>query len=988
MEDDESEQEEEMGEPPPKKTRTRRSKKQLAEAMDAGGPGVTQCSICLTLHTKKAHECSLKAFLKPSDPTLPTYEAIKTQAHKQFLSSALKPQYRAFAVDWIMNKVERQHGIKVRACLLLQGFIASQLQSINMESIGDVLSLEDGDQPCNPILTINQTVVKSALSHCSKEGLRGKRATPLRAYHEELFAHQRFPQLQEGRPSQRILSDTSLQNCARALNVNFISMMELLVWKETKHWMLRELTHVLNDFRHRGLVKQLTTDIRWWLTKHIASRPSNVQTRTELKALFVFDMEARWKKAKRCKNLRFPFVACKDLWKAMRDFLVPIVDVLHPLEVRYAQKTQESLMEGATKKKVDDEQVAVGDEKPNKPWDVAYMACRRAEWLMAVLKRLEGLQSSAQEQHTRETNGKTKVEGNTDLYMKLWNLFPQTDNIPCDIQCGNNLLSYMAKDWDKSQLKLEKETKKPQKRGKRKREPDAEEVKQETLTPTTRWQNMFKFDPLFWFNRDKLEMVSKITTDGESVSFLHTSIETVARKPHMTKEEWKEGCRQEKLKKIDKIEGETVETLQAMNVTAVLALDTNRKNFVVGTFTMLDKLLNPSDDDQKSVHTDETARRTTPVAMEIKRERKVESNVVLRITKGEYRHVREIKRINNLHQQLKAEALKSGTGDVLNDVPPSIKGSSPLLVIRLMQWYEEKDRLARILQHYRQPIFRRLRMESYMASQRFYTYVQDKIYTVLNRQGHAFVNPRKLINPKQRDAEKLQCAARLLIVLGDGDFQHNSRGHITQPSGSRLFRELRLRNEHIRWVNEHRTSLTCSVCTEDMVPAIIQRRCEEVKRTAPFRGKRMRGRRGPIPEPTRLIPPPIPTPIPFHDHSHHRQQHMETTNDGNVLTCRQRRPTGSTKLTDPFTFTSPSTILLPKPDCISPWGLRVCCSTTCHNRLWCRDVNACRNMHNRVGWILRNPARSDDSPPYLRRMSPEQRKEETKSATNRRTITR
>ena len=52
------------------------------------------------------------------------------------------------------------------------------------------------------------------------------------------------------------------------------------------------------------------------------------------------------------------------------------------------------------------------------------------------------------------------------------------------------------------------------------------------------------------------------------------------------------------------------------------------------------------------------------------------------------------------------------------------------------------------------------------------------------------------------------------------------------------------------------------------------------------------------------------------------------------------------------------------------WGLKVCTSVTCHNRIWCRDFNACRNMLARAKFLLctrTNPL--EDGPAYLRRPS-------------------
>lgn len=62
---------------------------------------------------------------------------------------------------------------------------------------------------------------------------------------------------------------------------------------------------------------------------------------------------------------------------------------------------------------------------------------------------------------------------------------------------------------------------------------------------------------------------------------------------------------------------------------------------------------------------------------------------------------------------------------------------------------------------------------------------------------------------------------RLLFALGDGSFRHNSAGHVTMPSGSRMFEELADRKELICWVDEYCTTKYCSACGGEMEQAAL-----------------------------------------------------------------------------------------------------------------------------------------------------------------------
>ena len=93
------------------------------------------------------------------------------------------------------------------------------------------------------------------------------------------------------------------------------------------------------------------------------------------------------------------------------------------------------------------------------------------------------------------------------------------------------------------------------------------------------------------------------------------------------------------------------------------------------------------------------------------------------------------------------------------------------------------------------------------------------------------------------------------------------------------------------------------------------------------------------------------------------------------LSCRQRFAHLSNSSTNPsIPHHNHKTISSPSQQVLSRWGLRVCLSEVCHNRLWCRDLNACRNMLSIAKWILNYPESEHKAPLYLQRQPKKKKK--------------
>ncbi|KAL2913943.1 hypothetical protein HK105_206534 [Polyrhizophydium stewartii] len=172
---------------------------------------------------------------------------------------------------------------------------------------------------------------------------------------------------------------------------------------------------------------------------------------------------------------------------------------------------------------------------------------------------------------------------------------------------------------------------------------------------------------------------------------------------------------------------------------------------------------------------------------------------------------------------------RDGKFDIFENTP-SIKSASIANIKKVLKFLAEGGlpvtagmrksegcRFGELMRYYSRHVFRRMRFESYSAKQRLPVYVQDRIYATIARLRPAWVlkNPRKT-----KDGPP---TSRILFVIGDGDFKHNSGGHVTMPTTTPLFDGLRRQGETVCWVKEHRTSKCCSKCGREMQQAVLHK---------------------------------------------------------------------------------------------------------------------------------------------------------------------
>ncbi|KAL2919356.1 hypothetical protein HK105_200999 [Polyrhizophydium stewartii] len=269
------------------------------------------------------------------------------------------------------------------------------------------------------------------------------------------------------------------------------------------------------------------------------------------------------------------------------------------------------------------------------------------------------------------------------------------------------------------------------------------------------------------------------------------------------------------------------------NIRFLCTIDFNRKNYLVLRIAPLDK-----------------SHEYTEVEPTSKRRRKLvrDGVIFLKISKKEYKRVRCISRYNRIREQLedqeRCQRKLHGQMDIFAD-PPSIKGTSVQLVWHRIAFLAETDttqadttqpnttqlnttqpnaqetratssesagkgcRFGMLMQFYARHVFRRLRMESFSAKQKWPIHVQDRIYDAIQklRPDWKVRNPRKC-----RDQDN----PRILFAVGDGNFKHNSAGHITMPTAKPLLESFRALGEAVYWVDEYNTSKCCSRCSAEM----------------------------------------------------------------------------------------------------------------------------------------------------------------------------
>jgi hypothetical protein len=601
------------------------------------------------------------------------------------------------------------------------------------------------------------------------------------------------------------------------------------------------------------------------------------------------------------------------------------------------------------------------------------VASLRCTWLFAILLRLEQMQADL-------------PEDAPPLVFKAYTLFPQPGWIPAHITFDNALLSHMPNDFhahlrfladrevyrrlvDEREYEEENEEKPSSSSArllrKRKRPPDKlpSEPQPSPLDPDlhgwqqelqeafdhhiesapesdpydiyemlrarlpTTWKEYWNRPSTFWHDdRDPsdVRLRSAMVSDGVAVAFRMERLKKIEFRTDQKAPRPKGAIKTDEEKRKAKeyaisckaalfySDQLTVDWLDERKILGVLTIDANRKNFFVATFRFTHDLL--LDPDQK------------------KRPR----DIIIRFSKAELKHVRGTKHATHVRQELASRAYGSPQAAAAAQAAPSLKTTDPA------RWTEWKafmnQNFASNLKHYRTLTYRRLRMESYSAQQHFWSHVQDKIYSQLNRKLQL---DTPLVPPRKRFL--MDNTPRILIAMGDGSFRHNSKGHLTMPTGARMYKELEKLGEHMCWVDEHNSSKCCSACGEEMEQSVVRRKAC-LKRTSK--------KRQPLPPAPPDPPDPPPPPLlPF------ARRHRKRCSPSAI--CRHTKspaPLPHTAIHPPFfplqRHFYPLSTKQVETDVVELWGLRSCFSKQCRNRIWDRDVNACICMLHRIAWTL------------------------------------
>ena len=365
--------------------------------------------------------------------------------------------------------------------------------------------------------------------------------------------------------------------------------------------------------------------------------------------------------------------------------------------------------------------------------------------------------------------------------------------------------------------------------------------------------------------------------------------------------------------------------------------------------------------------------------------------------------------------------------------PSSRKTSSLDTFLIHLDFLSQHNRLGLLLEAYWPKIFRRLRFESKSLQDRTFSLIQDKLYRFVSQFAKGVKNPRFGIDqsttppttldqldtgPPSPPAAPPPPPPKIILYLGNGTYKNTSRS--VGLSGKRIFYELRKRGELIRWVIEFRTSKMCSVCGQELHNAGVHKHKadpnakrnqseKQRNRNEVFKESRLNSVKAPESKTTgvyklrkelhrdepcsnfplprrqnRTIPPDFKrkkydsmgtsTTSPKHP----RIDHMSCSSESSMSTLSNVKTTDHDDFPAHFSLfpSSSSSSSSSFPAATSTplsytWGVRKCISLTCKGRYWDRDVNAARNMLNRVSYALlarqANPSKlvPRDGPDYL-----------------------
>ena len=598
------------------------------------------------------------------------------------------------------------------------------------------------------------------------------------------------------------------------MRTDFCSMMQKQLWPNTISWVRKELADVnyklFTLFPARSVVVKAI--MGWLFISTLGEKAGLGKTlpATDIRSMetsFMEFMQTRLKKPDYFSDKPHK-CAWKKLWNDICSrFLSIIVNTLVPFERASAMQAtalaekwkppkaktlaarakepdaQEHEDVDADSPLLDEAEENDDDDEENEnPSDKArraakdYTAYRRAEWLCALQKRLEELQTSAQARYCDKYPSQTPLSRNTGTVLsmtfkvnkgsnhkskiplpprfKFSNVFPLVGYVPGSIMITEQLLQCMVFEYNLQIFEQHKDAKKKEKMDKPKRKNMHPHAWMEFFNePETYWKSLIRTGDM-----SSVLLRNKFTCDGISVSVIETHIETKMKYVPSVIDE-KATLLLPDPPKLDYVNGLDMASLSEHNVEVIITGDLNRKNYGVfharkiGQFvdehakkqkqqqssaaaacapaaapasqstqsfesanpfaTLLDKDVSDGGIDRSDKKAFKNARKNPDIA-----------GITITFSKTEYKSVRKIKQQAQLRKKLedrerdkRFRALGSSYVDIFA-MPPLLKGSCPNAIGDLLAFLGEDDgtgkcRFGALMSYYSKTIFRRLRMESY-----------------------------------------------------------------------------------------------------------------------------------------------------------------------------------------------------------------------------------------------------------------------------------
>jgi hypothetical protein len=177
--------------PPPhaggkqKQKRIRKKPDQLRELAESGDRNYAICFTCDTPYSvKNKHNCHVNVKKRKANADADAdggggavTKVVRTIAcMKRFLPTTIKSAYRPLVLAWMRQLVLAQHRIKLLAVHLLHAFVVDALQSVTLDTLQMMT-----ESTASPVMFLDQTVIRTALSLCSEPNNR-QRDTPTFAH--------------------------------------------------------------------------------------------------------------------------------------------------------------------------------------------------------------------------------------------------------------------------------------------------------------------------------------------------------------------------------------------------------------------------------------------------------------------------------------------------------------------------------------------------------------------------------------------------------------------------------------------------------------------------------------------------------------------------------------------------------------------------------------------------------------------------------------